>query len=275
MARRSRRPRGYRTPTPRRRRIPRRLTPALFALLLLGLGVVGLERVGRLPEPVAGVVREAEAGWLAPLLAELGVDWPGGGARRVALPTTADERAATEQVLALLDDVSVEPEQRQGYTREDWPHWLDADGDCLDTRHEVLMAESLEPVQLAFTGCAVTAGQWDDPFTGEAITDPAALDVDHLVPLAEAHRSGGHAWSRERRAAYANDLDDPRSLTAVLAAANRSKGDQGPEDWLPPDPANHCRYAVDWVAVKARWGLSMDERERITLGNLLRACLGR
>jgi hypothetical protein len=107
------------------------------------------------------------------------------------------------------------------------------------------------------------------------VSEPRELDVDHFVPLAEAHRSGGRAWDRERRAAFANDLRDPRSLIAVTASANRSKGDKGPEEWLPPDASYRCRYAADWVAVKAEWELSMDERERVTVGRLLEECARR
>ncbi len=241
--------------------------------LLAGLGLVVLERADRLPEPAAELVRAAETAVLAPLLAELGVDWPGTpGARRVPVPASADDRAAVAQAVILLADVPVEPEHRAGYERENWPHWRDADGDCLDARHEVLMAESLERARLARDGCSVVAGLWRAPFTGATVADPAALDVDHLVPLQEAHRSGGWAWGRERRAAYANDLGDPRTLVAVTRDANRAKSAQGPEDWLPPAPAHRCRYVADWVAVKARWDLAMDPRERGAVEDLLAAC---
>ena len=237
--RRSRRPLSRARP---RRRGARRLTPALVAFGLAGLGLVGLERAGRLPESVAEVVRTAEAELLAPLLAELGLEWPGTpGARRVALPASADDRAAVAQAAALLEDVPVEPERRRGYDRAAWPHWTDADGDCLDARHEVLASESLGRARLSRDGCSVVAGLWRDPFTGETVTDPGALDVDHLVPLQEAHDSGGWAWDRERRAAFANDLGDPRSLAAVRSEANRAKSAQGPEDWLPPDPSHRCQ----------------------------------
>ena len=95
------------------------------------------------------------------------------------------------------------------------------------------------------------------------------------MPLAESYRSGGYAWSQERRAAFANDLKDSRTLIAVGASANRAKGDQGPEDWMPPVAAYRCHYAADWVTVKVRWTLSMDERERVTVGNILRTCATR
>lgn len=195
------------------------------------------------------------------------VPWPGAstdGAR------DADIDFAV--VAAALDGIVVEPERRRGYEREDWPHWLDSDGDCLNTREEVLIAQSLERPQLSGDGCGVVSGLWLDPYTGEQFRDPSVLDIDHIVSLQEAHDSGGHQWSRERRAAFANDFGN---LIAVSRSANRAKGAKGPEEWLPPDPGYFCRYVADWIAVKAAWGLSMDESERIAVGNMLRDCHSR
>lgn len=254
-------------------RRPVRLTPALVLVLIAGMGAVGLERSGRLPEPLADVVRDAETSILAPILAELGVE-PDPAPPPPAVRAEASDREAVVDALAMLDQVAVRPERRAGYDRGDWPHWIDADGDCVNARHEVLASESLMEVELTADKCAAFAGLWIDPFTGESFTEASALDVDHMVPLAEAHRSGGDAWDREKRAAFANDLADPRGLIAVSAGANRSKSDQGPEDWLPPEEGYRCRYVADWVAVKARWELSMDERERVTAENVLRACAG-
>jgi hypothetical protein len=176
------------------------------------------------------------------------------------------------RVDAALARIRVEPEHRRGYDRDAWPHWLDLDGDCLDTRDEVLLAESAEPVVGTPDGCDVIGGLWYGRYTGEVYRNPRVLDIDHLVPLQEAHDSGGHAWSRERRAAYANDLTDPRTLIAVHRSSNRSKGADGPEEWLPPDRSYRCRYVADWIAVKARWDLSMDVSERVAVGNVVSDC---
>lgn len=245
--------------------------PALTITLMVGVALFALERTGTLPEPAAVIVRQVER-WLAPLLDEIGIELPPQTDQATPSSLETDDRAAVTQAVALLDRIVVEPERGAGYDREDWPHWLDLDGDCMNARHEVLAAESLEPPTLSADGCDVVSGLWRDAYTGETVRDSADLDVDHFVPLAEAHRSGGHAWDQERRVAYANDLGDARALIAVSASANRSKSDQGPEEWLPPDPAYRCRYVADWVAVKVRWGLAMDERERVTVGNLLRSC---
>ncbi len=138
---------------------------------------------------------------------------------------------------------------------------MDADGDCRDTRHELLARTSLEPVTWSADGCRVRRGRWFDPYTGKVFTDPGDLDVDHVIPLAEVHRSGGARWSAERRRAYANDLRHKDTLLAVAAGANRSKGDRDPVNWLPPRWRYRCAYLARWVGVKKLWQLRADPLE--------------
>ena len=109
--------------------------------------------------------------------------------------------------------------------------------------------------------CRVASGQWVAPFTGTVVTDPSKLDIDHMVPLANAHRSGGHAWGADRKRAYANDLSNSAHLVAVTASANRSKGARGPEDWKPPDESYWCQYATEWFEVKVEWELTVTPAE--------------
>ncbi|MFF7369787.1 hypothetical protein [Streptomyces tricolor] len=59
------------------------------------------------------------------------------------------------------------------------------------------------------------------------------VDIDHMVPLGEAWDSGASAWTDAERRAYANDLDDERSLAAVRDSINQSKADRGPTEWMP------------------------------------------
>ncbi len=159
------------------------------------------------------------------------------------------------------------------YDRGDWSHWSDADGDCQDTRQEVLVAESEIPVRFRDDRrCAVASGRWRCPYTGRVITDPRELDVDHLVPLHEAHRSGGHAWDRARRERFANALDDPMHLVAVDRGANRSKGDKAPHAWMPPSPSERCGYLRAWVDIKERWGLSQSAPEQAYVERGLADC---
>ncbi|WP_200338623.1 HNH endonuclease family protein [Rhodovibrio sodomensis] len=167
------------------------------------------------------------------------------------------------------------PSGFQEYDRALYSHWSDADRDCQDARQEVLISESRRPVQLSADGCDVVSGLWIDPYTGARLTDPSDLHVDHIVPLAEAHRSGAHRWSHAKRKAYANDLEDPRSLIAVSAGANMSKGADDPAHWLPENRSYRCTYVREWVAVKRRWDLSMDPAERRAADQVLTTCRNR
>jgi len=123
----------------------------------------------------------------------------------------------------------------------------------------------------------VIAGQWHDPYTGRVFTNPHRLDIDHVVPLREAHDSGAASWPRSRKHAFANDLANANSLIAVYRGANRSKGARDPASWLPRNKAYHCAYVRAWKQVKNQWGLSMnsDEAEAIkkVLGNCQTASL--
>ena len=166
-----------------------------------------------------------------------------------------------------------EPAERTvPYSRSLYTHWTDDDNDCQDTRQEVLIAESTQPVELDNSGCRVVAGRWFDPYTAQTVTNPSELDIDHLIPLAEAHRSGANAWDAERRRKFANDLFHVDALIAVTASANRSKGARDPARWLPPNHEYRCEYARAWVVHKATWGLALDKQERLALMQILQGC---
>ncbi len=251
------------TGRPRRSILLRVLVVILIALALAVLA----ERVGLLPAgSVEAVLGQETKRHRSTRAASTAV--------AVAPPAVAraSDRIDFDHTQRLLDAIRVEPEKRRGYAREDWPHWLSTDQSCLNARERVLIRDSVSPAKLSADGCTVRKGEWIDPYTGERITNPKDIDIDHRVPLEEAYGSGGHAWTRERRAAYANDLTDPQTLLAVSASANRAKGAKGPEEWLPPKRDGVCLYVAAWIAAKARWSLSMDERERVTVGNILSEC---
>ena len=159
------------------------------------------------------------------------------------------------------------------YNRLEWRHWTDEDDDCQDARQEALIAESATPVTFkSDKQCRVAEGRWVGPYTGTEVDQPGKLDIDHMVPLANAHRSGGWAWDRDLKEAYANDLTYPGHLVAATAAANRAKGGKGPEDWRPPDESYWCTYAVDWTNIKITWGLTATQREWDALREMLATC---
>lgn len=158
------------------------------------------------------------------------------------------------QGLAVADEV------RDGYDRSKFHHWLDDDHDGCSTRNEVLLEEAVDRPVVS-PGCVLSGGSWYSMYDNVSVRGPSGLDVDHLVPLAEAWDSGAGVWSSERRAAFANDLGDPRALVAVTGRSNRSKADQDPAGWMPPFQPAGCEYVVSWVAIKTRWSLAVDTVE--------------
>lgn len=169
--------------------------------------------------------------------------------------------AGSTSAANVLSTISVQKERPSGYRRDLFRHWVDDDGDQCNTREEVLISESRGNPQVDPFGCKVVAGDWVSPYDGLRHADPSDLDIDHVVALKEAWDSGAWSWSPSRRRAFANDLSDPRSLIAVTAGVNRSKGDKDPSNWIPPNSSYVCTYLSDWVAIKAHWGLSMDQSE--------------
>lgn len=195
-----------------------------------------------------------------------------------ATPSHADAAAGEPTPALARAERADEPTSRSvesgvPYDRKLWKHWIDADHDCQDARTEALIAESYGEVEFEDDReCEVASGEWQCPYTGEILRESHLLDVDHLVPLANAHRSGGGAWSDARRMQYANDLSNPYHLIAVDYGANRSKGDKGPEAWLPPSEEFRCTYVREWVAVKERWGLGTTDAEAAAIRDATRVC---
>ncbi len=121
------------------------------------------------------------------------------------------------------------------------------------------------------SSCYPTSGSWYSPYDGVTRTSPSTIDIDHMVPLAEAWRSGAWAWTTAQRQTYANDLGGPE-LWAVTDTVNRSKGDKDPKDWKPPLSGFHCTYAKAWIQVKWYYSLSVDSAEKSALNAMLSTC---
>ncbi|MDN3058960.1 HNH endonuclease family protein [Streptomyces sp. SRF1] len=189
----------------------------------------------------------------------------------VAPASAAPSQTVTTTLREAIHTLPVAAEDRTGYQRTAFKHWVDADTDGCNTRAEVLISEAIEPPTVSGR-CTLSGGIWHSYYDNADVQDARGLDIDHMVPLAEAWDSGASTWSAQERQDYANDLGDIRSLAAVSARENRSKADQDPNEWLPSDPGARCRYIEEWTVVKARWGLSADPREVTALTNLADSC---
>ena len=155
-----------------------------------------------------------------------------------------------------------------GYTRDKFKHWTSQGSGC-DTR-DVVLKQSGTGVT-ATADCKITGGTWVSPYDGKTLTDPQDMDIDHMVPLANAWRTGAAGWTDEQRSAFANDLTRPQ-LVAVSLSTNRSKGDQDPSQWKPPATGYWCEYAQRWITVKAYWKLSVTADEKTALQSMLGRC---
>ncbi|MEV4877940.1 HNH endonuclease family protein [Streptomyces cyaneofuscatus] len=155
-----------------------------------------------------------------------------------------------------------------GYSRAKFPHWA-AQGESCDTRETVLERDGTAVER--DPQCRAVAGKWTSVYDDEEFSEARDLDIDHMVPLANAWRSGAGTWTQDKRKEFANDLTRPQ-LLAVSASSNRSKGDQGPDEWQPPSKTYWCTYSRAWVSVKAAYGLSVTEAEKGMLTEMLDTC---
>ena len=158
--------------------------------------------------------------------------------------------------------------------------WYDVDGNGCNQRDDVLVRHAVAGTtvvgQQGTCDHDVLAGTWLDPYTGtvlmfDDLKDPSqaqAIQIDHVVPLAEAWVSGAESWADDRRREYANDLG---SLLAVDGPTNASKGSQDPAAWRPKKDFQ-CAYAVLWVTVKSHWNLTVDASELRALQEMLGYC---
>lgn len=182
-------------------------------------------------------------------------------------PSTLPGLPEAAQARSMLEELTVaEAQPMTGYARDLFPHWRSEDG-C--TARESVLArdgQHIEPGE----DCMPASGLWLSAFDNVIVDDPSSLDIDHMVPLANAWRSGAGSWDGQRREDFANDLDGPQ-LIAVTARSNREKGDQGPEAWRPIQ-AYWCEYSRAWTATKHTWELTVTASERDALEEMLGTC---
>jgi hypothetical protein len=228
----------------------RRLAKPLLLLVFVafasgasvGSGVVWLGETGRPGAEAAMVTASGEPDAPPRVWASL---------RRPSSATIAKARR-------LLADLAVEAAGSMvGYDRDLFPHWSDLDGNGCDSRENTLVAEGTNVA--TGPGCRVTGGAWVDPYSGERFTDPQDVDIDHIVALGNAWRSGAARWTRTKRQRFAND---PLNLLAVEDRLNRIKGDKRPEAWRPPLRRVWAAYSVRWIRIKSKYGLSVRSAEK-------------
>ncbi|MGC7099186.1 HNH endonuclease family protein [Amycolatopsis lurida] len=155
-----------------------------------------------------------------------------------------------------------------GYDREQYPHWSAHENNC-NTRELVLKRDGKDVK--AGSDCAPSSGSWTSPYDGETWTKASDVDIDHMVPLGHSWVSGARSWTKQRREEFANDMERPQLLT-VTDNVNQQKSDKAPDEWKPPLVSYWCTYAGDWIEVKHHYGLTVTEREKTALSEMLNRC---
>jgi Protein of unknown function (DUF1524) len=183
-----------------------------------------------------------------------------------AEPPPAPDATEARQLLGQL--TVAEPHSMDGYDRDRFPHWSDQ-GDSCNTR-EVVLKRDGDGVETG-SDCYPTAGSWFSIMDEQTVSEPSDATVDHMVPLANAWRSGADEWDDTKRGDFANDLEHAQLIIATQSA-NSSKGDQAPDEWKPPNTDYHCDYARQWIHVKSVWTLNITETEKGALDDMLNQC---
>ncbi|WP_242491799.1 HNH endonuclease family protein [Actinomyces minihominis] len=154
--------------------------------------------------------------------------------------------------------------------------WADLDGDGCNTRNEILARDMSEVRFRPRTDdCVVESGVLSDPYTDTTIyfergqETSQAVQIDHVVALADGWRAGAWSWDARERLEFAND---PLNLLAVDGLANQAKGASTADRWLPDNGDYHCQYAARQVAVKYKWDLTVTREERQALNGILSGC---
>ncbi|WP_406009207.1 HNH endonuclease family protein [Streptomyces sp. NBC_00637] len=199
---------------------------------------------------------------LTGLIASVGLLNP--PAASAALPTPVS--AATARTY--LASLTVKTESRTGYDRDLFPTWITISGTC-NTREYILKRDGTNVV--TNSACTATSGSWYSPYDGATWTAASDLDIDHMVPLAEAWDSGASGWTTAQRQAFANDVTRPQ-LIAVTDNVNQSKSDQDPAEWMPSVTSYRCTYVRAWVQVKYYYNLAVDSAEKSALTSYLASC---
>lgn len=193
---------------------------------------------------------------------------------------------SNDKAKEMLENLKVEPHQTVNYDRAEWKHWDSMKGrSCWTVRKQVL-ADQAVPGTLKLvdknkkvtddvnTACAIgspidkngkpavsseDSGEWIDPYSGVVITDASKVDIDHIAPLSYAAKHGGQEWSSEKKNEFANDY---RNLLATSAKENRTKGDKGPGEYMPPLKDYRCVYVKSFVDIASYYELSITQADK-------------
>ncbi|HEX2143864.1 MAG TPA: proprotein convertase P-domain-containing protein [Glycomyces sp.] len=190
------------------------------------------------------------------VLTVLAVDTaPAGAVRPPGIPSTSTAQSE-------LSALTVAAESHgSSYDRDLFPHWRSVGDGC--TARQFVLKRDGSNVQTG-SDCQPDSGRWQSDFDNTWTTTVSNATIDHVVALSEAWASGAWAWTTSERQVFANDIDSPQLWIATLAA-NQSKSDYDPAEWMPTNTSVRCDYVKAWIHVKSLYDLDVDSREKTAL----------
>lgn len=170
--------------------------------------------------------------------------------------STSNASTDGSMILAELDKVKIAAPEKVDYNRSEWKHWSDLDNNGCNTREDKLI-ESGTNVKTG-EGCKILSGNWVESYAGKSYSDSSKMDLDHVVPLSYAAKQGAQVWDKSKKEQFANDV---KNLVLADASENRSKGDKGPSEYLPPNKDYQCSYVSSFTKVIVSYGLTMPRAD--------------
>ncbi|MCI1983588.1 MAG: HNH endonuclease family protein [Bifidobacteriaceae bacterium] len=179
-----------------------------------------------------------------------------------------------------LETLSVSDSRRpkKTYDRELFGYQkVDSNGDGCTIREDVLARDLTDITHTGPGECKIKTGTLDDPYTGKIIhfvrgvKTSTAVQIDHVVALSDAWKSGASTWTSTELYKYGNDS---YNMLAVDGPANEDKSDASAAYWLPPNTSFQCDYVARQIGVKAKYELSVTPSEKETMLKVLHGCPG-
>lgn len=193
-------------------------------------------------------------------------------------PSEAADASLAQTALDVLDNLDIAPRTEwDGYFDRAGSFgdgWHDPDGNGCDARNDAL-AEAMTDVDVLADGCRVASGTFTDPYSGETVEfvrgpgTSERVQVDHVVALYNAWRTGAQDLTPAERLAFAND---PLNLQPTLDWVNDDKQSSDASQWLPPSEDYHCTYVARQIAVKATYDLWVTQAEHDAMRDVLAGC---
>ena len=149
----------------------------------------------------------------------------------------------------------------QDFNRSEWNVWKNYKG-CISVREKILIDYSKTEIAMDGKNCNVVKGQWQPIWEKATFFYAKEVDIDHTVPLSWAWKHGANKWTKRMKEAYANNYIDQYHLLPLSTKANRTKGDRGPDEWLPE--TNKCMYINVFMNIVNKNKLELSEDEMTT-----------